>query len=629
MMALVSDERITTINGEPVIRETRVPVARILERVAQGKRPEEVVAEWPDLALDDVRAALEYAVATVRGPVEATQAEQLDGMMGSGGSPAMDLDKVLVVDDQEDNLYLIDRILTHKGFTVSLASNGEQALAKARAELPFVILSDIMMPEMDGFELCQRLKADERTKDAAVIFITAGSYSSEKVSKGLEMGADDYLARPIQNRELVARVQAVARLKRAEVEARHRAYVVARRNKELSLLNYLALTASSFSSNLWEVFVSSMPGLCQLLDAEAVAWFLLEGEWKLQVSVVSNTGKAFSDSSDFRPRSDVTPQVFQEQVSLVLTRVFSENSLENAPPLDLSVIYFTPVTGRNGIIGAIAVVPKQGVSLTDEDRMLLDSVAGIAAMAVDNSRLFAEVQEFNRQLEHRVEERTQQLVEEEGKMAAILANMADGLLVLDAENRILAANRVAEEMLDFRLDDLQGQPVGEDLLSFPLWSCVNDMAASRELTLCALVALPDTTRPGDTLSVEARSTKMWGEEGQPTGTVIVLRDITALKEVERMKARFMAGVTHELKTPLAVIRVHADNLSNYFGRLQKRKRAELLKTIQKQVVLLERWVEDILELTRLDAGAMEMDRRLIDLGSLTDEVLAGRRQPGG
>lgn len=539
----------------------------------------------------------------------------------------MDLSKVLVVDDNVDGRTLLKRILDHTGFHVILAGSGEEAIEKARAELPFLIITDIMMPEMDGFELCQRLKADERTKDAALIFITAYPGDGERIGQGLDLGAVDYIARPFDNRELVARVQAVARAKRAELEARQRAIIVARRNTELEFLNDLALAASYFPG-FHEALNSSMPRLCRLLGAQAVALFLLEQPHELTVNVVSQDGRSVSAASAIRS-DGLTPAMLYEQIPPTLTGILSDpqNSLGIGPP-DASQIHSVPLTIRAAqerAVGALAVILKQGASLTPADQMLLNSAAGIVTVAMENGRLFAEVQEFNRHLEQMVEDRTRRLIEEEKKTATILASMADGLLVLDAEGRIAAANKVAEEMLGFHLDEMQGQPILAEQLRSPLWRLVNDMAVSSELTLSHTVDLPDTAKPGTVLSIAAHSAKMWGEDGQPSGTVILLRDITALREVERMKVRFMAGVTHELKTPLAVIRVHADNLLAYGKRLPERKKEEILETIQKQVVLLEQLVEDILDLTRLDTGAVHLDRRPVDLGMLADEVLAGMR----
>jgi len=644
MTTLPINEQNTTTNGEPAIQGTEIPVVQVLENVAQGLCLAEIAAQWPGVTPAGVKAALEHAITAIRQPlVSSLKPIPTDQARDSHSPPGMDLNKILVVDDQPLNCRLVKQILARSEFTLSFASDGQEGLEKARAELPFLVLSDIMMPRMDGFDLCERLKADERTKDAAVIFVTAHHRDAAMVSKGLDMGADDYIYRPFQPSELEARVRAVARLKRAEMAARRRAHVIARRNDELEFLNALALAATS-SLSLQESFAPSMPKLSQLLGAEAVALLLLEAHGAnahranahganahgANAHVTTREGQSLSTSVDFRTEEDLTLQTFLEQVPLVLSEILddSNSNLGIASP-NTCTISAVPMISRDQIIGAMGVIHAEGNVLITEDMMLLNSVAGIMSVANENTRLLAEVQEFNRHLEQMVEERTRQLVEEKKKTEAILASMADGLLVLDAENRVLAANRTAEEMLDFRLSQLQGQTIGEERLDSPLWRCVNDMAASHEPTMSALVELPDAAQSDDLLSIQAHSAKIRDESSdtprQAIGTVIVLRDITALKEVERMKARFMAGVTHELKTPLAVIRVHANNLSTYHERLPIPKQKEMLCTIQKQVILLERSVEDILTLTRLDAGALEIEREPVDLRVLADEVVVSMR----
>ncbi|MEA3339290.1 MAG: response regulator, partial [Chloroflexota bacterium] len=264
------DEQNRITNDEPVSQKAEIPVVHILENIVQGLSLKEIAAQWPGVTPAGVKAALEHAITAIRQPLASGQESQPAGMARDSRSPSeMDLDKILVVDDQPLNCRLVKQILAKSEFTLSFASDGEEGLEKARAELPFLVLSDIMMPRMDGFELCEKLKADDRTKDAAVIFVTAHHRDAAMVSKGLDMGADDYIYRPFQPSELEARVRAVARLKRAEMAARRRAHIIARRNDELEFLNTLALAATS-SLSLQESFAPSMPKLSQLLGAEAV-----------------------------------------------------------------------------------------------------------------------------------------------------------------------------------------------------------------------------------------------------------------------------------------------------------------------------------------------------------------------
>ncbi len=117
-------------------------------------------------------------------------------------------EKILVVDDDVDSLKLIGLTLQRQGFEISAASTGKQALEKARSELPDLVILDVMMPDMDGVEVCRRLRADTSTKSISVIMFTAKAMVDDKVA-GFEAGADDYLTKPTHPAELVSRVKAL------------------------------------------------------------------------------------------------------------------------------------------------------------------------------------------------------------------------------------------------------------------------------------------------------------------------------------------------------------------------------------------------------------------------------------
>ncbi|MCL1475186.1 hybrid sensor histidine kinase/response regulator [Argonema antarcticum] len=113
---------------------------------------------------------------------------------------------ILVVDDNQNNVQVLFNFLTESGFKVLVARNGQSAINKAEYSLPDLILLDVIMPGMDGFETCQRLKASEATKDIPVIFMTALADTENKV-KGFNAGAVDYITKPFQQDEVLARVR--------------------------------------------------------------------------------------------------------------------------------------------------------------------------------------------------------------------------------------------------------------------------------------------------------------------------------------------------------------------------------------------------------------------------------------
>src|SRR4029077_15938637 len=129
--------------------------------------------------------------------------------------------RVLVVDDVELNVKLLEAKLSSEYFHVIPAYNGPAALELADAELPDIILLDVMMPRMDGFEVCRRLKANPRTTDIPVVMVTALSDIAARL-RGLEAGADDFLTKPVNDIALFARVRSLVRLKRMMEELRVR-----------------------------------------------------------------------------------------------------------------------------------------------------------------------------------------------------------------------------------------------------------------------------------------------------------------------------------------------------------------------------------------------------------------------
>ncbi|WP_237213718.1 response regulator, partial [Falsiroseomonas oryziterrae] len=120
--------------------------------------------------------------------------------------------RVLVVDDVAANRRLLEARLLNEYYEVALAGSGEAALETARRWSPDVLLLDVMMPGLDGYEVCRRLKADPATAHIPVVMVTALTDQAERV-RGLEAGADDFLSKPVDDATLFARLRALLRVK--------------------------------------------------------------------------------------------------------------------------------------------------------------------------------------------------------------------------------------------------------------------------------------------------------------------------------------------------------------------------------------------------------------------------------
>lgn len=153
--------------------------------------------------------------------------------------------KILLVDDEPDILEIVGYNLSQEGYQISTASNGKEAILKAKKEVPHLIILDVMMPEMDGIEACENIRRVPELENTIITFLTARSEDYSQVA-GFDAGADDYISKPIKPKVLVSKVKALLRrLKEEEdkkdvlivgdIEINREEYKIVRNNQEIIL----------------------------------------------------------------------------------------------------------------------------------------------------------------------------------------------------------------------------------------------------------------------------------------------------------------------------------------------------------------------------------------------------------
>ena len=164
--------------------------------------------------------------------------------------------KILVVDDTPQNVKLLADLLTAKGYAVVTASSGVQALEKVPKETPDLVLLDVVMPEMSGYEVCRKIRTNPATATLPVVMVTALDPAQERV-KGIDAGADDFLSKPINQQELLARVRSLLRIKLLHDElAEWNRTLEQRVEVQVAQLERLERLKRFFSPQLAEMIVS-------------------------------------------------------------------------------------------------------------------------------------------------------------------------------------------------------------------------------------------------------------------------------------------------------------------------------------------------------------------------------------
>lgn len=211
--------------------------------------------------------------------------------------------KILIVDDNPMVLFSMAHLLRGEGYTVVEAKDGSECLERARVEQPDLILLDVMLPDINGVELCRKIKASPATNQLFVALLSSIEISADSKVMGLEAGADGYITRPIENRELVARVQALLRIRLAE-SALRKAHDelekrVAERTEELSRAN-AALKALSL----------------RLVDVQEAERRFLARELHDEIGQTVTCLKLVLETS-LRPESPAQQQSFDEALGLI------------------------------------------------------------------------------------------------------------------------------------------------------------------------------------------------------------------------------------------------------------------------------------------------------------------------
>ena len=164
--------------------------------------------------------------------------------------------KILVVDDTPQNVKLLADLLTVKGYAVAIAADGTTALEKLAAGAPDLVLLDVVMPGLSGYDVCRKIREDPRTAMLPVVLVTALDPQQERV-KGIEAGADDFLSKPINQQELFARVRSLLRIKRLQDEVKDwNAKLEERVREQVTQLERLGRLKRFFSPQIAEAVIA-------------------------------------------------------------------------------------------------------------------------------------------------------------------------------------------------------------------------------------------------------------------------------------------------------------------------------------------------------------------------------------
>lgn len=299
-------------------------------------------------------------------------------------APAPTQFKILVADDQPDNVHLLVTRLESEGYTFVVANDGEETLAQARAERPDLVLLDVNMPRKSGFEVVAEMRADPKLQHIPVIILTAARISPRDVREGLGLGADDYVTKPFDWRELAARLRAKLRVKHAEDTLR-------RRNRELSLLPEIGQDLSARMD---------VDELADVVLRRAVETLVAAQSY---ITVYQPDGELYTRAYVHRPISQwdwethhrwlmsdgLLGQVMTGKQGVLVDDVSQDSRWPTSDPPLTGTALCVPLLSRRGAFGTLTLIHDMPRYFVADHVGLLQAIASQAAIAIENAQLYA------------------------------------------------------------------------------------------------------------------------------------------------------------------------------------------------------------------------------------------------
>lgn len=406
---------------------------------------------------------------------------------------------VLIVDDVRENRLLLASQLRLEGFEFIEAAGGREGIEKARSYNPDVILLDVMMPDLDGFDVCRTLKADTATQQIPIIMITALDRVESRI-EGKRVGADEFLSRPHVREELLVRVRTYTEVKRTRL----------RLDEERNRLQLLYNVSRAISSQL-DLDTIMADTLAQTQAAV--------GATKGNIILVNEMGRVYHR---FMLRAGSPVEISDHVAQAVMTQGLGGWLLEHRQSEIINDIsgdtrwimlpddrgeggsaIGIPLTGPDRVEGILILNHTQAGYFSAEHRELLEAIASTVTAAIVNARLFAEVREEQRKLE------------------TILTSSTDAIIIADEAWHISLFNFTAARLFRVEMQEVIGRP----LMQIP------------QLTPLQ-VLLPEHNIYGEVKEVVLADGRVLHPSISPidgVGYALILQDITELKRIEELK----------------------------------------------------------------------------------------------
>ncbi|MCP4361977.1 MAG: response regulator [Chloroflexi bacterium] len=413
---------------------------------------------------------------------------------------------VLVIDDTRENRMLLASQLKLEGYETIEASGGKDGIEMAQKHDPDVILLDVMMPDLDGFEVCRILKGDQATQLIPIIMVTALNRVESRI-EGKRAGADEFLSRPHVREELLVRVRTYSQVKRARFrleEERNRLQLLYNINRAISTqLNLETVMADALFQT--QAAVGATKGNIMLLDEQGQVYHRFMIRAGSQVTISDHVTQAVMTRGLGswllkHKQSEIIDDITQDDRWITLP----DHRRESGSAIGI------PLIGPDRVEGILILNNPAPGYFTPGQKNLLETIGSIVTATIINARLFTEISEEQRKLE------------------TILTHSTDAIIITDEQWQISLVNNSAVRLFNVHTKEV----ISKSLSEIPQLELVNHLFQE----------MPTQTEGRELALFNSRILYANISPIQGVGFAAILRDITELKRAEKLK---LAAERHE------------------------------------------------------------------------------------
>jgi signal transduction histidine kinase/DNA-binding response OmpR family regulator len=441
-----------------------------------------------------------------------------------------------------------------------------------------LILLDINMPEKDGFQVLQEVRSDPAIEHIPVIILTAARIGPADMQFGLNMGADDYMTKPFDRRELLARIRTKLRVKEAED-------LIRRRNRELSVLPEIGkdLSARLDINELADVVLRRT---VETIGAVLGHILIFNSTGPLHKKHLISSVAPAGFEAQLPPLDTLVTQIKETRQGIIINNIGKDLRWQVTPGDPTRSVVAVPMFGRLELLGLLILTHEKAGYFNLEHQLLLQAIASQAAIAVENAQLFA------------------RMAQEQQRMAAVLQSVADAILMFDANGHLLLLNPAGEKLFTDYGAKL-GLPLARGCGYDAFIEFLEKARASRKPE-AGEITWPDQR-------VFAAQIMPVGEGG----CVVLLHDVSHFKTLERIKDEFISTASHDLKNPITTILGFSQSLSKA-GPLNDTQ-TDFANRIHAAAEHMRQLVQDLLDLAKVDMGT-ELKKEQVDLNTLVSST---------